>query len=563
MRLRKTVVAASVLALSLGAALTSITHATAQSVEVSGPDTEFTVIAESGADANAVRAVIEAAGGDITGENSALGIYSVTAPSNGFIEVVSSDATVLGAAHDRRIGTSPKSVDVEKDTESGNATTANAPQAANGEDPLDSQLWGHEAINAFESRKVQDGSKKVSVGVMDTGVDKSHPDLTQNFDTNLSRSFVDGTDPSGGTDPNGHGTHVAGTIAAAQNGVGISGIAPDTNLVDLRVATDDGFFFLKPVADALTYAGDAGIDVVNMSFFVDPWLFNCTNNPADTPEQQHEQQSIIEGINRALDYAHYRGVTLIAALGNEDMNLGAPEDDDISPNFPADNEKTRVIDNSTCFSMPSEGRHAIGVSAIGPTGVKSFYSNWGVEQISVAAPGGDTRALKDWIAANGRDYSGGILSSYPTKALQDNVDTAGNPLPLVNADGTEITEAGLAVGVQKQVAADGTIGYYRPLQGTSMAAPHATAVAALIVSQFGWNDWAHRGTKTMNPWLVEQVLTNTATETACPEGGTQVYGDLDEAFGDTFTATCTGDTSFNDFFGNGMINAMKAVRPWR
>jgi subtilisin family serine protease len=65
-------------------------------------------------------------------------------------------------------------------------------------------------------------------------------------------------------------THVAGTIAAAANGFGISGVAPNVMPANIRAGQDSGYFFLQPVVDALTYAGVAGIDVVNMSFYVDP-----------------------------------------------------------------------------------------------------------------------------------------------------------------------------------------------------------------------------------------------------------------------------------------------------
>ena len=54
-------------------------------------------------------------------------------------------------------------------------------------------------------------------------------------------------------------------------------------LVEIRGGQDSGYLFLGPVTDALTYAGDVGLDVVNMSFYVDPWLYNCTANPADSP----------------------------------------------------------------------------------------------------------------------------------------------------------------------------------------------------------------------------------------------------------------------------------------
>ena len=80
-------------------------------------------------------------------------------------------------------------------------------------------------------------------------------------------------------DDDGHGTHVASTIGSPINGIGMAGVAPKVNLVNIRAGQDSGFFFLQPTVDALTYAGKVGIDVVNMSFYIDPWLFNCTAQP--------------------------------------------------------------------------------------------------------------------------------------------------------------------------------------------------------------------------------------------------------------------------------------------
>ena len=94
-------------------------------------------------------------------------------------------------------------------------------------------------VKADQAHQITTGSKKVRVGVMDTGVQADHPDIHPNFDYKLSRNFVtdipsfDGpcehascVDPIG-EDDGGHGTHVAGTIAASLNGFGVSGVAPE------------------------------------------------------------------------------------------------------------------------------------------------------------------------------------------------------------------------------------------------------------------------------------------------------------------------------------------------
>ena len=61
--------------------------------------------------------------------------------------------------------------------------------------------------------------------------------------------------------------------------------------MNIRAGQDSGYFFLQPSVDALTYAADIGVDVVNMSYYIDPWLYNCADNPADSPEEQLEQQT--------------------------------------------------------------------------------------------------------------------------------------------------------------------------------------------------------------------------------------------------------------------------------
>ena len=134
-------------------------------------------------------------------------------------------------------------------------------------------------------------------------------------------------------DEDGHGTHVASTIASPINGIGIAGVAPQATIVNLRAGQDSGYFFLQPSVDALTYAGKHGIDVVNMSYYVDPWLFNCTNNPADSPGDQQEQRTIVTAMQRALDFARRHGVTLVSAAGNGATDYTKVIDDASSPDF--------------------------------------------------------------------------------------------------------------------------------------------------------------------------------------------------------------------------------------
>lgn len=543
--------------LAVGGAATVVAPAGADDVR------EYVVLYRSGASVAAAHRAVQAASGTVVHENTAVGLATVRSSDPRFLDRAAAQGALEGAARSRPIGEAPQltrpKADVERLTAERNTVAragAATAAAAVGAEPLATLQWDMAMIHATASGSyaVQPGDKRVMVGIIDTGVDGSHPDIAPNFNEALSRNFttdiplIDGpcaaepdrscTDPPN-VDEDGHGTHVAGIIGAALNGLGIAGVAPNVTLVNLRAGQDSGFFFLQPTVDALTYAGDNGIDVVNMSFFTDPWLYNCANNPADSPTEQMEQRTIIAATQRALDYAHAKGVTLVAALGNEHTDLGHPTVDAISPDFPPGTAKTRTVDN-TCLDMPAEGRNVLGVSSVGPSSKKADYSNYGLEQNDVSAPGGFFRDFAG--TPQNRTVGNLILSAYPESVARANGDLDANGLPnnpFVIRD-----------------CRQGTCAYYQYLQGTSMAAPHAAGVAAVIVSRLGMADTAHPGGLTLQPTAVQGVLIATATPHACPA---PVISYVDVGRGTDWDAACVGTARLNSIWGFGTVDALGAA----
>jgi subtilisin family serine protease len=412
---------------------------------MAGTAQTYVVLYKTNAVSSDAAKVIAKAGGSLVYSYDKIGVVIARSNNELFRSNLMLDKRVEGAAATNGFGTQVTDEFEVVDA----ASLANIATGTWG-DPLSGSQWDMIQINVPEAQAINSGSPSVVVGDIDTGLDYTHPDLAANVDFANSVSCVDGvpnTDPAAWNDDNGHGTHTAGTIAAAQNGIGIVGVAPNVKIAAIKAGNADGYFFPEAVICAFMWAGTHHIDVTNNSYYADPWLFNCRNDA--------EQRAIWKAEQRAIRYAMSQGVVVVAAQGNENIDLSKQNVDATSP----DNGTpvTRDVTNA-CVVIPVEISGVIGVTADGAFMQKSYYSSYGVSVAQVTAPGGDRRYQDP-----GDGSRGYVLSTYP-----------GNRYALA--------------------------------QGTSMASPHAAGVVALILSQYGKKPQG----------AVQAALTSTADSMACP-----------------------------------------------
>ena len=426
---------------------------------------------------------IQRAGGTVRYSYPQIGVVIANSTSSTFASLLSQDKTVEGVSATSNFASQIK---VETEVLTGAAQVATS--VPWGTEPLSGLQWDMVQIQVPEAHAITGGSPSIIVGDLDSGVDYTHPDLAANIDFTNSVSCLGGVpnqDPTAWNDDNGHGTHTAGTIAAAANGIGIVGVAPGVKLAAVRVANADGYIFPEAAICGFMWAAAHSLDVINNSYFVDPWLFNCRNDASQRP--------IWKAVRRAVSFAISNGVVVVASMGNENMDLSKTNIDTLSPDFPPGSGVARVVTNA-CAVIPVEVPGVIGVSADGNLLQKSYYSSYGVGVTQLVAPGGDRRFQN--TAPTHRGY---VLSTFPG-------------------------------------------GRYALAQGTSMAAPHVTGVAALVLSQ-----------RYRPPGAVAGVLNSTADPIPCPPNPFSPGPPYD------YEAICAGGDGYNGFYGHGQVNAYRAV----
>ena len=193
------------------------------------------------------------------------------------------------------------------------------------------------------------GNSSVLVGVIDTGINRLHPDLNGNVNTELSKSFIPGI--TAFTDGNGHGTHVAGTIGAkTNNGKGVAGISWNVSLVSLKCFNVIGQSQNSRIISAIEYADANGIKILNCSF-------GNTNSISSS-----ENQALYTAIS------NYSGIIVAAAGNNGTTTL----------NYPA------------AFNL----NNRISVAAVDSTNTLASYSNYGTT-VDLAAPGSNILSTRN------------------------------------------------------------------------------------------------------------------------------------------------------------------------
>ncbi|GGG16191.1 S8 family serine peptidase [Pontibacter amylolyticus] len=336
----------------------------------------------------------------------------------------------------------------------------NPPNSGDNDTRFDLQ-WGHAAIKAPAAWNAGVRGKGVKVAVLDSGFDLDHPDLAPNILMNDSKSFVVNDKNEdlwyALDDAFSHGTHTAGTIAAADNAYGVIGVAPEAKLILVKVLSDHtGSGAFSWIMAGIVHAADKGADVINMSLGAaiprNGWFVNDNGTPTNPSDDYLEKgstsavQELLIALDRTTQYANKKGVTVVASAGNAANNGNK---------------------DGSLVHVPSASSQVISVSATAPFGwalnpygvfMDNFasYSNYGTPDIHFAAPGGDSR-----FAREPQGFQPVKIGPVTQVAYAfDLVYSTGN---------TRVPNAGA---------------FYWSA-GTSMASPHAAGVAALIISKNG------------------------------------------------------------------------------
>ena len=305
-------------------------------------------------------------------------------------------------------------------------------QGANGE-TYSFETTADVDIDAPEAWDIRSDASDVVVAVIDTGVDYTHPELSNNLWTNPGEIAGNGIDDDGNgyvddvhgydfayrdSDPSdvyGHGTHCAGTIAAeGNNSEGITGVAWSAQLMSVKVLNDAGWGYTSDIIEGILYAADNGAEVSNNSYGMLIW---------DAVYAEMALQPYADAIQAAAE----SGMVFAAAAGNDGVNL-----------------------DEELFTVPASLNlpNVISVAAIDPNGEFAGFSNTGFHHTDIAAPG---VAIKSTIPGNQYDFYNGTSMATPhvagvaalMKAEAPQISAADIKSIIINTADTRSQQAGL------------------------------------------------------------------------------------------------------------------------
>jgi subtilisin family serine protease len=319
------------------------------------------------------------------------------------------------------------------------------------------------------------------VCIIDSGIDGTHQELagkvvdSTSFVTNDStgRDLTKGYSAPG-LDSVGHGSHVAGSVAA--RGIVMAGVAPRASLMTAKVFAATGATSYANVVNAVAWCTDHGADVINMSLGGIAYVNNANG------------QLIANYVQAGMDYATSRGVVVVAAAGNDNIQ------------FP----------NPVQVNLPGNLRGVVSVGATGPLSknplvkpvpnwdptdtaqtwrtvdFKAYYSSFG-SAVTVFAPGGNQGYNLAWPF---RIYNGLVQGNVLDGIFSVCAAQSQEFTPYVNNNGVPTR--------QGQTLCAGTQNTYTAIQGTSMATPHAAGLMALVTAEIGGARTAARGQRVIS-----------------------------------------------------------------
>ncbi len=331
--------------------------------------------------------------------------------------------------------------------------------------------WNLQAVSAPQAWAAGYKGSGVRVAVLDVGMYLDHPDLKANINKSLSHNFVTFTGENDPLNPSftlasefSHATHVAGIIAAADNNIGGMGVAPQAEIISIKVLPDQGFGYLSWILKGIIYAADNGAKVINLS------IGGVVLKGSGQNQSYH--QNIIYAMyayHDAIQYANSKGVTVISAAGNDAIDFDHTGSLEV---FPAASPLSLCISATSPENWYDKMTQGLAANL----NVPASYTNFGSSRIDFAAPGGDFDAPGD-------------------------------------------------NGYYDMVLSPGDANDYFWAAGTSMAAPHVSGIAALIIGKNGGS---------MDPAKVKMILKQSADD--------------------------LGKPGHDPYFGDGRVNAFRAIQ---